>query len=192
MKKFLLVMMACIMAVTVAFAAGGKSSREKVTQATLAQELVKALGLVRVLPAGATDQQIFAVLMQNGIAPKDGWKTDAFVTKADLARVLVQALGAQDEVENPDDAGAWVQVLEAHGISLSSGDGIGQTVMDMEAIPVVVSHDYTLASVDPLVNEALASGAYDQYTVPIETIVRVLSELEIDNGEVHPKPPTPH
>ena len=191
MKKMLLVLLASLMAVT-AFAAKKANSSESapVTQAVLAEELAKALGLMTTLPTGDTDQQRFAVLMQNGICPKDGWVADKVVTKADLARVLVQAMGYEEEVENPEDTGSWVRVLQDHGISLDTP--VGQTVMDMEAIPVVVSRDYMFSSVDPLVKDDLASGAYVQYTVPLEMIVRALTEMEIIRGEVRPAVPTPH
>ena len=189
MKKMLLVLLASLVTVT-AFAAKKESSQPVVTQAMLAEELAKALGLMTALPTGDTDQQRFAVMMQNGICPKDGWVADKVVTKADLARVLVQAMGLEDEVENPDDIGSWIRVLQDHDISLDSH--VGQTVMDMEAIPIVVSRDYMFSSVDPLVKDDLASGAYVQYAVPLEMVVRALTEMEIIRGEVRRPVPTPH
>ena len=192
MKKMLLVLLASLVAVTAFAAKKAKTESEQpvVTQAMLAEELAKALGLMTALPTGDTDQQRFAVLMQNGICPVDGWVADKVVTKGDLARVLVQAMGLEDEVENPEAVGSWIRVLQDHDISLDSH--VGDTVMDMEAIPIVVSRDYMFSSVDPLVKDDLASGAYVQYAVPLEMVVRALTEMEIIRGEVHPAVPTPH
>ena len=89
-----------------------------VTHVQLAELLVKALGLVRYLPVAPSAQQTFDLLMQNGISPQGGWLLDAVVTKADLARVLVQALNMQDQVENPSDPQSWIDALKAAGISL--------------------------------------------------------------------------
>ncbi len=193
MKKMLMVLLASLVAVS-AFAAKKDKASEKpqtgVTQAVLAEELAKALGLMNALPTGDTDEQRFAVMMQNGICPKDGWVADKAVTKADLARVLVQAMRLEDELDNPDDVGDWIRVLQDHDISLDTP--VGQTVMDMEAIPIVVSRDYMFSSVDPLVKDAITSGAYLQYAVPLEMVVRVLSEMELIHGEVRPAVPTPH
>lgn len=160
MKKMLAICLAACMAATVSFAQ--EKSGEPVTQAQLAEVLVRALGLVSDLPNPASDQQRFAALMQNGIAPADGWTAGAALTKKDLAMVLVQALGAEDEVENTEDPASWLAVLQAYGIDLDKlGDP--ETVMGMEALPNAVAQNYGAESADPLVSDQSPDHAQQVY-----------------------------
>lgn len=199
MKKFLAICMAAAMTAGVAFAQ--ESGGEAVTQAQLASVLVKALGMVSALPSPASEQQMFTILMQNGIAPDGGWDAQAPVTKKDLVKVLVQALGAEDEVENPDDPASWQAVLEANGIDMASL-GSAETVRDMEALPSVVATDYGLSSTDPLYNDQVAPArAFEQYNTSLEltrdsfssvrVIVPVITQVA-QSGKPHQKKPTPH
>jgi hypothetical protein len=135
------------MASTTAMAQGRKKAdaeqsqaSQPVTQPQLAELLVKALGLVRFLPNAPSSQQMFDVLMQNGISPQDGWKLDAVVTKADLARVIVQALRMEDLVENPNDPQAWINVLKELGIST---DRLSETIQSVEVLPEGMGQDIT-------------------------------------------------
>lgn len=202
MKKILAIYLAAGMAATMAFAQ--ESGSEGVTQAQLAEVLVRALGLVDTLPNPASDQQRFAALMQNGICPDGGWTAGQVLTKKDLVKILVQALGAEDEVENPEDPASWMAVLEAHGIDPSSlGDQA--TVMGLEALPEAIAVNYGELSTDPLLYERNPAGASGSYTV--ETIqtrdsspsvagtvvsLPVVQKI-IDTGKVSRKPskPTP-
>jgi len=199
MKKILAICLAAGMAATVAFAqdSGGGA----VTQAQLAEVLVRALGLVDSLPNPASDQQRFAALMQNGIAPGDGWTADQVLTKKDLVQVLVQALGAEDEVENPEDPASWMAVLENHGIDASSlGDQA--TVMDMEALPEAIGVDYGLSSTDPLLSDRSPARASESYTVKTvqlgDSVPSAAAEVSIqevqtiiDAGQRSRKPSSP-
>lgn len=185
MKKFLMILLASLVAVA-SFAAKKDAASSGVTQATLAEELVRSLGMASYLPADASDQDIFALLMQNGIAPKDGWQADKLVTKADLARILVQAMGASDSVANPEDDASWIAALSALGINLNGP--VGETIADMEALPTVVAQDTGVTSVDPLVSEAVASGAYEHYA-PFETLPGEYSELATPEPQPVPVPP---
>ena len=161
MKKFLMILMAGLIAVAAFGAEGGG-----ITQAQLATQLVRSLGLASELPATASDAEVFALLMQNGIVPAEGWDASAPVTKAVLARLLVQALGAQDTVQNPADDASWLAALENLGISL---DGpVGQTITDLEALPPGVAANLGRSSVDPMVSEATASGAFTDYSLPFD------------------------
>ena len=168
-----------------------KSKASKpVTHPQLAEIMVKALGLVRFLPNAPTAQQMFDVLMQNGISPQDGWKLDAVVTKADLARVIVQALRKEDRVENPNDPQAWINVLKELGISL---DRLSATVQSVEALPEAMGQDTTMQSTDPLIYEvAFASSDSVQYTVELDMVTRIFTEVEMISGEFQPISPTPH
>ena len=163
---------------------------QPVTHVQLAEIMVKALGLVRFLPNAPSAQQMFDVLMQNGISPQDGWKLDAVVTKADLSRVIVQALRKEDQVENPNDPQAWINVLKELGISL---DRLSETVQSVEALPEAMGQDATMQSTDPLIYEvAFATSDSVQYTVDLDMVTRVFSEIEMISGEFQPIPPTPH
>ena len=199
MKKVLVVLLVALMVAPAIGMAQGKKAKgedskaqvsKPVTHPQLAELLVKALGLVRFLPASPTAQQMFTVLMQNGIVPQDGWKLDAVVTKADLARVIVQALGMEDRVENPNDPQSWINLLKQAGISL---ERLSQTIQSVEALPEGMAQDVTLSSTDPLIyGENLAPGSSIQYTVDLNLVTRVLSEMEMISGEFRPISPTPH
>ncbi|HQK89060.1 MAG TPA: hypothetical protein PLU25_15675 [Acidobacteriota bacterium] len=174
--------------------AGSRKARasQPVTQTQLAELLVKALGLVSYLPNAPTSQQMFDVLMQNGISPAGGWLMgdEAVVTKADLARVLVQALRAVDQVENPDDPQSWIDTLKAMGISL---DRLSETIQSVEMLPDALGQDVTLYSTDPLIKgEQLARDNIDvQYSVDLNVLARIFPEIEMIRGEFRPISPTP-
>lgn len=180
MKKMLMVLMVGILTATMSFAAK-PTEGQKVTYAQLAELLVKALGLADDLPAGATPQQMFDALMLNGISPAEGWTLDseAEVSTGDLARVLVQALGGQDNVENPSDPKSWVDALKAMGYSLDSPSETMASVSNAEVLPESVVHPLKTTSTDPLLAE-------------IDDGSRPLSNAELINGEVYPvKKPEP-
>ena len=196
MKKILAFMLVgLMMAATVAMAQDKEKPAAKaqasgpVTQDQLAELLVKALDLVRFLPAAPTTQQRFEVLMQNGISPEKGWLLDAVVTKADLSRVLIQAMKKQDAVENPNDPQSWINVLKEMGITL---DRLSETIQSVERLPEGMGQDVKLQSTDPLVyNVRFTPGGTDQYTVNLAMVTRVFSELEAIRGEFRPISPTP-
>ena len=162
---------------------------QPVTHPQLAEILVKALGLVNFLPTAPTAQQMFDVLMQNGISPEGGWLLDAVVTKADLSRVIVQAMRKEDQVENPNDPQSWINVLKELGISL---DRLGETMQSVETLPEGMGQDVTLQSTDPLIYGVnFAPGSSVQYTVDLNLVTRVFSEVEMITGDFTPASPTP-
>lgn len=162
---------------------------QPVTHPQLAEILVKALGLVNFLPTAPTAQQMFDVLMQNGISPEGGWLLDAVVTKADLSRVIVQAMRKEDQVENPNDPQSWINVLKEMGISL---DRLGETMQSVETLPEGMGQDVTLQSTDPLIYGVnFAPGSSVQYTVDLNLVTRVFSEVEMITGDFTPASPTP-
>ena len=197
MKKILVfLMVGLMMASTVAMAQGKKKAAadkaqasQPVTHPQLAELLVKALGLMRFLPTAPSTQQMFDVLMQNGISPQGGWLLDAVVTKADLSRVVVQALRKKDQVENPNDPQSWIDVLRAQGISL---DRLSETIQSVEVMPEGMGQDVTLQSTDPLVYGVnFAPGDSIQYTVDLNLVTRVFTEVQMISGEFRPESPTP-
>lgn len=197
MKRILVFLLVGLMVVAAAGTAVGKEkadakkaqASQPVTHPQLAQLLVKALGLLRFLPAAPSTQQMFDILMQNGISPEKGWLLDAVVTKADLSRVIVQALRKEDAVENPNDPQSWIDALKAMGISL---DRLSETIQSAEVLPEGMGQDVTLQSTDPLVYGVnFAPGSSIQYTVDLNLVTRVFTELEMISGEFKPEPPTP-
>lgn len=197
MKRILMfLLVGLMMSATVATTQGKEKAESKkaeasqpVTHPQLAELLVKALGLIRFLPAAPTTQQMFDVLMQNGISPEKGWLLDAVVTKADLSRVIVQALRKEDAVENPNDPQSWIDLLKELGISL---DRLSETIQSAEVLPEGLGQDVTLQSTDPLVYGVnFAPGSSIQYTVDLNLVTRVFSELEMITGEFKPPTPTP-
>lgn len=196
MKKLLAILMAAVLTAGAAWAQDGGG--EPVTQAQLADVLVKALGMVSSLPGAASDQQKFEILMQNGIAPDGGWDAQAPVTKKDLVKVLVQALDAEDEVENPEDPASWQAVLEEHGIDMASLNS-AETVLDMEALPTVVATDYGVESVDPLLTDDSPARISESYATRVEStswslasIKKIVTQVTTPTTTHHKKKPTPH
>ncbi len=197
MKKILVFLLVGLMMATSAAMAKAKDksevekdqSSQPVTHPQLAELLVKALGLVRFLPTAPSSQQMFDLLMQNGISPEKGWLLDAVVTKADLSRVIVQALRKEDAVENPNDPQSWIDALKTMGISL---DRLSQTIQSAEVLPEGMGQDVSLQSTDPLVYGVnFAPGNSVQYTVDLNLVTRVFSEVEMITGEFRPPSPTP-
>ena len=195
MKRFLVyAMVGFMMAATAAMGQGKRQAAEAdasrpVTHPEMAELLVKALGLVRFLPNAPTPQEMFDVLMQNGISPQEGWKLDALVTKADLARVVVLALRMEEMVENPNDPQSWLNAMKQLGISM---DRLSQTIQSVEALPEAMGKDVTLQSTDPLVYGMSFAPSTVQYSVDLNLTMRVLSEMEMVSGEFRPRSPTPH
>ena len=190
MKKMLMIVLAGLMTASVALAQAPEKGKA-LTYPQLANLLVKALGLTEYLPAGATTQQQFDILMQNGIAPAEGWTLDeeVAVTKGDLARVLIEALEREDEVENPDDPQSWVDALAAMGISLSSaGDALGS----VEALPNIVAQDIGFYTTDPLATDGRAGSGGIHEPIPVQTAVEVVKKAQSHRHSKNPPKPTPY
>jgi len=97
----------------------------------LAQLLVLQTGLYRFLPTNPTDIECFEILRVNGIVPEKGWNPDKIVTRGDLSRVIVQALEQTDKVKDKGDPRAWLNVLSAMGIEITT---IGEAVENVHLI----------------------------------------------------------
>lgn len=93
---------------------------KQVTQGELASMLVRITGLTKYLPNNFSPVEASAVCLLNGIAPDGGWKMDQVVTRADLAKVVVQAMGKVDEVSNPDDPQAYIDYLKSIGVPIDT------------------------------------------------------------------------
>ena len=160
----------------------------QVTQCELARLLVNVLGLARFLPANPSCQQCFAILMDNGIAPADGWVTDKVVNKADLARVIVLAMKKQNEVANPNDPRSWIEYLRSIGVPI---DTIGESMEFVEPLPEPVAPNVVASSTDPLVRRRTFDPLDEtQYGTDMAAIARLLSTIEFTPSPT-PTPPTP-
>jgi len=162
---------------------------QQVTQGQLARLLVQALGLSRFLPANPTAQQCFGILLDNSIMPEKGWDADEIVNKQDLARVIVQALKKQGDIENPDDPKEWIDYLKGIGVPI---DTIGETVYYVDPLAEPIAPNVVHASTDPL-NKRHKFNPIDetQYGVDMQAIVRIISQFEFMDGEFRPLPVTP-
>ena len=194
MKKMLMILLAGLITASVALAQGTPEKGQGMTHAQLASLLVKALGLNEYLPANATTQQQFDILMQNGIAPADGWKLgtddDAKVTKGALARVLIQSFQLEDEVDNPDDPQSWIEALERMGISLNPAS---EALDRVDALPEVIAQNIGFYSTDPLNTEIRTRTSSIHELIPIDTAKQVLAKVESSNRHRHkPVNPTPY
>lgn len=158
-----------------------------VTEGELAQWLVRVLGLARFLPAAPTDFECFQVLMQNNISPVDGWKQDRTVTMGNLARVIVQALGKQAEVPNPDKDESWIGYLKSIGIDFGT---IGEAVENLEPLPQPVGPEAIVTSTDPLGKlQRINPPDNQQIGADLSTLGRIFSQVQLPPG---PGPMTPN
>lgn len=154
MKKLaVLVLVATLMSACVVPSVKAQASAAPAKQSELAELLVNLLGLSQYLPASPTAQQVFAALLANSIAPANGWNAKASVTKADLARVIVQAMGQASDVQNPDNPQSWVNHLKGLNVSL---DSIGNAVDGLSPLSEPVAGNLSQAGTtwDPLDNVA--------------------------------------
>jgi hypothetical protein len=148
----------------------------KVTQCELAGLLVEVLGLARFLPAAPSCQQRFEILLHNSISPAEGWNPDAIVTKATLARVIVQAMKKQSEIGNPDDPKVWIDYLKSIGVPI---DTVGEAVSNVDPLAEPVAPNFMSAKVDPLVKRHRFNPLDEtQYGVDMEQITRVFSFVD--------------
>jgi len=162
---------------------------QQVTQGQLAHLLVQVMGLSRFLPANPTDQQCFGILLDNSVVPADGWKSDKVVNKQDLARVIVQAMKKQGDIENPDDPKEWIDYLKGIGVPI---DTVGETVYYVDPLAEPVVPNVVHAKTDPLTKRHMFDPIDEtQYGVDMQAIVRVLSSFEFTDGEFRPLPVTP-
>lgn len=180
MKKLWILLLIAVMSSTMATPVPAAKAEPStvVTHQELGNILVQLLGLNQVLPANPSDHEVFSALLRNGISPQGGWTLDQKVTRGDLARVVVQALGLEDEVKNPSDPNAWILVAKANGVpidTVSQATGFVPTVRDSgNVIP-----NFGL-SVDPLNRGTIASEIPDPALgLTIEEVRAVLSEVVV-------------
>lgn len=127
--------------------ASGDQSNQLVTEGEFAKWLVQVLGLSRLLPPTPTENECFQVLLQNNISPKEGWKPDSVVTLGNLARIVVQAMGKQSEVENPEKDESWIKYLKSVGIEFGT---IGEAIENLGLLSTAYAPEAIVVNTDPL------------------------------------------
>lgn len=162
----------------------------QVTQCELAKLLVEVLSLSRFLSPAPSCEQCFSVLMDNAISPKDGWVADQVVLKKDLARVIVQAMKMQSEVEDPEKDSSWEDLLKSLGVSL---DSVGESVDQVEPLAEPVAPHVVAARTDPLLKRHKFNPVDEQqYGVDMEFVMRIITQLELlPTGQFVLRPVTP-
>ncbi|MFH0908936.1 MAG: hypothetical protein V1929_09250 [bacterium] len=164
-----------------------KLQTQLVTEGEFAHWLVQVLGLSRFLPAAPSDQECFAVLLQNSIKPKDGWNATNTVTRGTLARVTVQAMGKAGEVKDSSKDESYIEFLRAMGIEIGT---IGEAVETLEALEAPLANEAISVRTDPLSKvHRIRPVDEQQLGADMSTITRVFTEAVVPPG---PPPMTPN
>jgi hypothetical protein len=139
---------------TAVFAQAGASADAEVklmTHGELAQLLVRRLGLFRLLPGNPTDLDCMMLLSQYGIYPSPttkaterdptpGWSLDenAEVSLAQLAVLIVRALGLEDQVQGDKaDPQNWLNLLRDLEVPTDTIGGAVAQVRPLSDFPVL-------------------------------------------------------
>ncbi len=114
-RKQLFALFLC--ALLVPFTPGAVAQDDAISQGRAAVLLANAMGLGADSSGPLTEDSAIRLLNAQGIAPLGGWDSDANLTSAELARFMVQALGAdadfsQEQVNDPS-AQAYKDLLIA-------------------------------------------------------------------------------
>ena len=163
-----------------------KEQAALVNEGDYAKWLVQVLGLARFLPPTPTENECFAILLQNGVTPKDGWSAGRNVSKAVLARTVVQSMGKADEVKNKDSDQAWIDYLDGQGIEIGT---IGEAVETLDPVDSPLAAEAVIVTTDPLAKvHKYRPVDEQQHGADIGTITRVFSQAGIEA----PPPMTPN
>jgi len=126
---------------------------QNVTQLQLAKLMVQLCGLQSLLPTDRTitDADYFQLLAFNNIQPVGGWQSGQLASRADLARVVVQAMGEGKKVENPDNPESWINYLVDKGIRVDTV-GLGTKPVDPLLFPLGVD---PVGAIQNILNEVV-------------------------------------
>jgi len=211
MKKKTFLMGVAVACAALVVAPVGVSAQEAVedeeavmTHGQLAQLLVRRLGLVATMAPNPTDMECMMMLSMVGIFPSasltptvenptPGWSMDPStpVTLAELAVVLVRALGLEGQVEgDKNDPQNWVNALQDVNVPVDSVQGGMQSVVPLPQIVMSISIGAT--SIDPLrrvfVSDSRGGVVLDTISFPSLTPNETEQKMQ---GEGKPRPVTP-
>jgi len=165
------------------------SQDDLMTEAQLAEVLVNVLGLAPMLPPNPKAADMFAILLQNGISPKDGWNPDNNVTLGNLARIMVQSMGDADKIENPEDDASWVEYLKSVGVEFGT---IEEAIDRTEPLADPVALEAIETSTDPLRKESYIRPTDDQQLgADLQPYRRLISKSDLERLFPQPEPPQP-
>jgi hypothetical protein len=119
----------------ISFPAAVHADDEGVTQCKFAKDLALRIGIS--LPNTATSEDIFGLLMAEGIMPKDGWNCNKVVTVGDFARLIVLVLERESgdkmvSADLRDDDNAFIEAAKEAGYSLESIEDTLAGIQSME------------------------------------------------------------
>lgn len=138
--------------------------------------LVQVLGLSRFVSAAPTPQECFAVLLQNQITPKNGWNATSVVSRATLARTVVQALGQQSQIKDTNNDGEWIDYLKKIGFEFAT---LGEALKQLDPLDAALGNAAVAVSTDPLGKTHRIRPTDDQQLgADLSTIRRVLAFIE--------------
>lgn len=158
-----------------------------VTEGEFARWLVNVLGLTRTLPAAPSEKECFASLLQNSISPKNGWNATNLVTMGSLARVVVQSMHKQSEVQNPENDASWIQYLKTIGIEFGT---IGEAMSQLDPLDPAFASEAAVVSTDPLKKQArIRPVDEEQYGADLQPVR--MFEIEQAFQPPTPQPPKP-
>lgn len=168
-------------------AEGSSAEDNLMNEEQLANMLVNVLGLGTMLPPNPQLTDVFGILLQNGISPKDGWNPTNYVSEATMARIMVQAMGDADKVENPDSDASWVEYLKSIGVEFAT---IEDAVEQTEVLSDPVALQAVEASTDPLRKvPSIRPVDEQQLGADLQTFRRLLSEEDV--ARIFAQPPQP-
>lgn len=174
--------------------------KDRITQGEFARILATRLGLFPTLTTSPTVQECAAALSAQGIAPFDGWKLEADLSKPDFARMMIQAMGKADDVPTADKGKpeAWTALAGKLGIVLEHAtDGVGSVDPLIEQFHASV--DPSSSSSDPLVRREVYAQPDEEVAgtdagfeasfapVSVNVVVPAVEALRPSR----PKPPAP-
>ena len=172
----------------VAFAAEA-AEQDLMTEAELAEMLVNVLGMAALLPPNPQPVDIYAILLQNGITPKDGWNPTNNVTIGNLARIMVQSLDETEKIENPESDKSWVDYLKSIGVEFGTVEdavaqiGTKDEVIALKAVEVSTDPLRKAPTILPTDNQQLGAD--------LQFFSRPLSKQDVINLFPQPDPVPP-
>ncbi|HMO05462.1 MAG TPA: hypothetical protein PKC67_13280 [Kiritimatiellia bacterium] len=165
------------------------ADQDLMTEAELASMLVNVLGMATMVPPNAQPADVYAILLQNGISPKDGWNPTNLVTIGNLARIMVQCLGDTDKIENPESDKSWVDYLKSIGVEFGT---IEDAIAQIDTKDDVVALKAVEVSTDPLRKAALIRPVDEQQLgADLQFFNRTLSREDVLKLFPQPEPVPP-